>query len=587
MRAINFQFLQKYVPPYVYDFLTEPTKTQRLASEMFILISLGFGIGIPLSYTLKARGLISPLENLIARIAVLCLGIMSLFLAFYLYGKSYYKNLEIDYDYLKPHLINKERLKKCETEIENGISTEFDKLIGLICDGSYVLIFQEGNLFPWFLSQLQRLIRKCNLPEDVSNKLYLVLSGAGIFDNDQEMATFHCQKNLKVKMSKIALLLASFNLRTLYHSNIIDANLETIELQRRPSLAATQLLKKIIHTNRLIINLNLSFIDVADFLYLYEFHEFPDFEKTRDQLLKHITAHVNTDEALEKTFKEINEVENSIGFDLANKLRNNALSSLFQHKYNDSISFDIEENCFGIPLDALHLLESKESNIGAYLSEKVNCISLPDQLTDWQIARMKLLREPQKITGLIIRFHCEKTEFRNMNIIAPNYHLQSKVSFYYASFEKLLEFLPIKTVYITATIISRDRVTIFSRDSVNRLVGAKLPEKMVCLFPGMFMKEKYNKNLKVLLNKEWNSIYLVSLEIALSYSAIKELFEQVKIVNITPETIFYDYHYDGTTLVDVDDAFNENQKELGLSCHFTLNDKADFPKYKATFTKTV
>lgn len=566
MDSLRFNLLQ-YMPNSVYAFYKTPLskKIRTIAESIFAII---LGAGLPTFLVISSRAVCKATR------------IREDYFGFFLMGVSIFIWLHpakrgINFDFLKNYSITKKKLQNYENEINNdkdSICGEFSKLIELICnDESYIYVFKKGNLFPVFLELLIKLIKKVNLSEEVCRKLYLRLVMACVFDEQTQETKFVCRNNEKVKMSKIALLLASPNLRTLYSSNSQDSNLQIIELQRKPSTAAVQLLKETIYSNKLEVRSRLSFDDISDFLFLYEMHEFPEPKRARHQLLTQITPAIKTENILEKRFQVIDESEQRIGHNLTEELRYYAMSSFFQHAYKDSTPFYLEDNRFTIPLDALYLLEN-EGRLGIYLRERVNCISLPPLMSTVDPGKVRLNSHANKISALVFQLGCKSIEIKDSK---NGCHILPQWQFSFNSFDQLLKLLPVTVLYTSVIKVPKEKIQNSSK--------YKLPENLHVIPVSAIQQfhTDYKRPIRVLFNADLQNVHISG------FHDTSNFFKAVKFVNLMRTAVFWDFNFDveNESIESVEAAFNDNHQEHGLKCHFALDKKDNI--HKATFTPLV
>lgn len=303
------------------------------------------------------------------------------------------KNTSIDYAYLEQFSFTKATKEQCDRDLETGKNySEFLKFVDLVIDGSYISVFKKGRLFPWFLSQLELLIKRKVLTDKQCEALHIKLTQASIFNKEQEAVTAKCLNNQECMVNKLALLLASPYFRSLYCGSWKDSNNDQLCLQDVSS-NAVMILADFILRGQLTSNLPSDLSISVDFLHLSDLFSIKRLAKAAYSYFviraENRVINIRDEKGLEDFLKILPAYEKKIGQELCTKMQYDAFSSLYLKKYATAIPFYLDQDCFTIPLTALHLLK-RDDAIGTYLKGHVNCIAMSRTVEEAHYTKLKL-----------------------------------------------------------------------------------------------------------------------------------------------------------------------------------------------------
>lgn len=314
---------------------------------------------------------------------------------------------QIDYDLLKRFLFTPEKIKEYEADIQKNDFQNFLRLTQLISEStsessSLIPLLKTAIFFPWFLNQLEILLEKEAISDELCDKLHQCFCKNKIFDLSEERVSIPLEDNTVTTVNKLALLLASPFFRKRFFSNFKDSRQNTLNCQDAPA-EVIDILNNFLNVRELKSDYSFfilfEILDLSRMLLISSLH---------NQIIGLIdnfdfNGQIIDEKQLDDFLETLASYEIKINdHALFSKIQFKAFSVFFKNAYNNSISFDLTKNYFSLPLDALPLLNSN-NEIGRYLKGTVNAISLPDILTPYHVETLKILaiQLPQEMVNKI------------------------------------------------------------------------------------------------------------------------------------------------------------------------------------------
>lgn len=502
-------------------------KIQLTALAALVTLGVGYILGAPLTFMVTFS-------------AVSTVALVTLVSLDYLRRVSREREVNspepIDFSLLEPYLLSPEKLKNYETEIEQGEYQSFLKLIELVLEGGYLEVFKKTHAFSWFLPQLRILIEREALSDEICTRLHEKLSQAQIFNDYQETVEITCRDDKKLKVKKFALLLASPYHRRQYLFNLKNGQPSHCHYPEESFITIKSFVNYIHASKTTFLESNATVVDFVDLLNLFRSFLLKDLEATvKNLLIQHViktTESIKEEEDLETFLKsifnckaKINDPELFAGFQCK------AVSELYKNKYHTLTPFYLEENCFTIPLTALHLLE-RPGVLADYLKENVNCISLPIDCQEVHVTKLVLFgKKLDKFTALAFPLNAGFSSYG----CAYSHYVEYKVEYNDLTLlDKIIALVPHTHTLYTSPAKGFDPLLNYKswKDRTREPFGD-------CLFPKFISeiaKRFPDKSIKISLNSDllnFNTQKIHVLEETQSHFFSQELFKTVEFVNLS------------------------------------------------------
>lgn len=351
---------------------------------------------------------------------------------------------QIKFDQLIDYGITLESIEQYESDIEEGNFDSVRKFIDTIINSEFLMkTLVSSKLLIWLLVQIEKLVDKKELSDELCTKIHNTLSKYGYFATNEKFALFNsAEKNgKKIKINKLAILLASSYARTLHYSDFADGKKEEIGISGCSDKAILQF-KTFLVTRT--VNEGLSFEVLADLMTISKIFLLPEMEKAVVKRFEEFnTDDITTEAALNKYLNLIEKYNDKIADrQICQTLAGKGISSYLKATYQSTKPFKLSEGLYSLPINALRHLGRKDA-LGKFLVELVNTISLPSNFNKNHIDAFRLLKHQidpeifQRITNLVFNFRNtgDKATFDEENLRAF-----------------FSEFSQVKTVYLAPTI---------------------------------------------------------------------------------------------------------------------------------------
>ncbi|GAB5411749.1 MAG: hypothetical protein ChlgKO_08630 [Chlamydiales bacterium] len=341
---------------------------------------------------------------------------------------------EINFSLIKQFAFTEAKKSEYEAEIERGGNSEFLKLIKSIAEADQKNIqqFEVANFFPWFLEQLELMLEKGEVEEDLRQKLYENLAKNNLFGDETSTIEFQGKDGAKIQVQKVALLLLS----TYFKSVTIYKNKNQVQADySQPVLDA---FRQHVYSNRCVSK------NFADLLTLYDFSRMVQMVAMQEQYANgliecHEANSIKTVENLESFLNTLNSNRNTFEDNVLYCIvMYRAIAVFYQNAYNDpTAQFYDSDKTFAIPFNALYLL-TEQGTVQNYLRKTVKAIHLTTPLDQAAIDQLRFVTAQMSQEA--------KEKFTTLKLVSPNASWSDSIS-------KIRGFLPkINTIHFEVPI---------------------------------------------------------------------------------------------------------------------------------------
>lgn len=385
---------------------------------------------------------------------------------------------QIKYESLKDYGISLEKIEQYESEIDSDNFGSILNFIQTLVDSDFLMNnLISTNLLQWLLAQINKLLKKKQISEELCAKIHDKFSKRGLFSLNENFVLINGK--IKVNINNLAVLLASTYARTVHYSNFEDGK-EKQELtvsdcsQKSLQEFREYLMKKTLSNQN-------SLETLSELLNIARMFLIPELEKeVFKQFETFDTSSITNQEALDRYLNCIQTCSDKVVdlgacFSLACK----GIETYLKTSYQSTEPFKLYDGVFSLPIGALSHL-GRQDGLGKLLLDHVNTISLPKQFSSQNLEAFRLLRANmapetfQRLTNLVFAF-------TNDSGFKGQYYEESYIFDKKLLREFFTEFPQVKNVYITPTDLGQHH----ARLSVDAIEAFKqeFPDKKIIILP--------------------------------------------------------------------------------------------------------